>query len=135
MAGASAVQVCTAAIIRGPAIFGKIAGELDAWLTQHGHASVPEIQGLALTRAWPEGRPLAPFIDSEACNDCGLCLTSCVYGAIHVVDGRIALEGEQCSRCGLCVTRCRRDAIRWPESVAEDAADVHRPLQPDAPRP
>lgn len=115
MAGASAVQVCTAAILRGPSVFGRIAGELDAWLDAHGHASVREIQGLALRQAMPD-RPLPPFIASDACNDCGLCLTSCAYGAIHVVDGRIALEGEQCSRCGLCVTRCRRDAIHWPVS-------------------
>lgn len=117
MAGASAVQVCTAAILRGPAVFGRIANELDAWLTEHGHASVSDIQGAALVRAWPAARPLAPFIDPEACNDCGLCLTSCVYGAIHVVEGRVALEGEQCTRCGLCVTRCRRDALRWPQSA------------------
>lgn len=126
MAGASAVQVCTAAILRGPSVFGRIAGELDAWLDAHGHASVREIQGLALQQAMPE-RPLPPFIDAEACNDCGLCLTSCAYGAIHVVDGRIALEGEQCSRCGLCVTRCRRDAIHW--AMSDDTA----PLRPHGP--
>jgi dihydroorotate dehydrogenase (NAD+) catalytic subunit len=127
MAGASAVQVCTAAIVRGPSVFGKIAGELDAWLTEHGHASVGEIVGLALTRAWPEGRPAAPFIDPDACNDCGLCLTSCVYGAIHVVDGRVALEGERCTRCGLCVTRCRRDAIHWYSQGADLPSDPSSP--------
>ena len=121
MAGASAVQVCTAAILRGPQVFGRIAAELSAWLDAHGHASVRDIQALALTRAWPEGRPDAPRIDPDTCNDCAVCLTSCVYGAIHVVDGRVALEGEQCSRCGLCVTRCRRDAIHWPGQEAAPA--------------
>ena len=118
MAGASAVQVCTAAILRGPTVFGKLAAELDTWLEQHGHASASEITGLALKRAWPAGRPGAPVIDLDACNDCGICLTSCAYGAIHIVDGRMALEGETCARCGLCVTRCRRDAIHWPAAVA-----------------
>jgi dihydroorotate dehydrogenase subfamily 1 len=114
MAGASAVQVCTAAILRGPSVFGKIAGELEAWLDAHGHASVREVVGVALTRGWPAGRPEIPVLDPDACNGCGICETSCVYGAIHVVDGRIALDGERCSRCGLCVTRCRRDALAWP---------------------
>jgi dihydroorotate dehydrogenase subfamily 1 len=114
MAGAAAVGICTAAIIRGPEVFGKVAGELDAWLDVHGHATAAEISGMALTRGWPAAGPGVPFIDSDACNDCGICITSCVYGAIHVVDGRVALEGERCARCGLCVTRCRRDAIRWP---------------------
>ena len=114
MAGASAVQVCTAAILRGPSVFGKIAGELSAWLDAHGHASVREIVGQAVTRGWPMGRPGIPVVNLDACNGCGVCETSCVYGAIHVVDGRVALDGEQCSRCGLCVTRCRREALTWP---------------------
>ncbi|HLE89203.1 MAG TPA: diguanylate cyclase [Candidatus Limnocylindria bacterium] len=114
MAGASAVQVCTAAILRGPTVFGKIAGELDAWLDAHGHASVREVVGAAITRGWRTGGAGIPVVDLDACNGCGVCETSCVYGAIHVVDGRIALDGERCSRCGLCVTRCRRDALTWP---------------------
>jgi dihydroorotate dehydrogenase subfamily 1 len=114
MAGASAVQVCTAAILRGPTVFGRIAEELGAWLDSHGHASVGEVVGAALTRGWPAGRPEIPVVDAQACNGCGICETSCVYGAIHVVDGRIALDGERCARCGLCVTRCRRDALAWP---------------------
>jgi dihydroorotate dehydrogenase subfamily 1 len=117
MAGASAVQVCTAAILRGPSVFGKIAGELSAWLDAHGHASVQEVVGAALTQGWPAGRPEIPVVDPDACNGCGVCETSCVYGAIHVVDGRIALDGERCSRCGLCVTRCRRDALAWPTTA------------------
>ena len=32
MAGASAVQVCTAAILQGPKVYGKIAGELNKFL-------------------------------------------------------------------------------------------------------
>ncbi|MDH4334244.1 MAG: nitronate monooxygenase [Chloroflexota bacterium] len=114
MAGASAVQVCTAAILRGPSVFGRLAKELDTWLDAHGHASVTEVVGSALTRGWPDGRAPVPVLDLEACNGCGICETSCVYGAIHVVEDRIALDGEQCSRCGLCVTRCRRDALIWP---------------------
>jgi dihydroorotate dehydrogenase subfamily 1 len=115
LAGASAVGICTAAILRGPEIFGKVAAELETWLDAHGHATAAEITGLALTHGWPADGPAVPFIDPDACNDCGLCITSCVYGAIHVVDGRVALEGERCARCGLCVTRCRRDAIHWPK--------------------
>jgi dihydroorotate dehydrogenase (NAD+) catalytic subunit len=113
MAGASAVGVCTAAILRGPAIFGKLARELDAWLDEHGYAAATDVIGLALHRAWPEGRLVPPVIN-EACNGCGVCVAACVYGAIHVIDGRAALDGEQCQRCGLCVTRCRLDAIHWP---------------------
>jgi dihydroorotate dehydrogenase subfamily 1 len=127
MAGAVAVQVCTAAILRGPGVFGKIAAELDAWLDAHDYAAAREITGRSLTRGWPPGPPEAPFIDSDACNDCGICTTSCVYGAIHVVDGRVALEGETCARCGLCVTRCRRGAIHWPAPAKAVRAPAGEP--------
>ena len=61
MAGASAVQVCTAAILHGPGVFGRIARELDAWLDEHGYASADEIRGLALgamPAAWTGGKPV-----------------------------------------------------------------------------
>lgn len=50
MAGASAVQVCTAAILRGPQVHGKIARDMSAWLDEHGYTSVSQIKGLALPR-------------------------------------------------------------------------------------
>lgn len=118
MAGATAVQVCTAAILRGPAVYGKIANELGAWLDGHGYASVAEIRGLALRRGWPEGLIGVPRLLLEECDGCGLCETSCVYGAIHVVDRKAELDEMRCVRCGICVTRCRPRALRWAEPAA-----------------
>lgn len=40
MAGASAVQVCTAAILDGPTVYGRISREISDWLDGHGHESV-----------------------------------------------------------------------------------------------
>jgi dihydroorotate dehydrogenase subfamily 1 len=53
MAGASAVQVCTAAILRGPEVHGKIAREMSDWLDKHSYTSVNQIKGLALRPAPP----------------------------------------------------------------------------------
>jgi len=50
MAGASAVQVCTEAILRGPSVYGRIAKELDAFLDKHGYQSIEEIKGLTIRR-------------------------------------------------------------------------------------
>lgn len=50
MAGASAVQVCSAAILRGPQVYGKIARDMSAWLDAHGYTSASQIKGLALSR-------------------------------------------------------------------------------------
>lgn len=113
MAGASAVQVCTAAILHGPAVFGKIVRELDSWLDEHGYATAAEVRGLAvggMSTAWSEGRPI---VAEAPCNGCDLCALSCPYDAIEVVDKLAVIDYEACARCGLCVTRCRRGAIEW----------------------
>jgi dihydroorotate dehydrogenase (NAD+) catalytic subunit len=47
MAGAWAVGVCTAAIMRGNHAYGDIAQQLGEWLDAHGYASVNDIRGLA----------------------------------------------------------------------------------------
>jgi len=119
MAGASAVGVCTAAILHGPGVFGKIAGELDAWLDEHGYAAAADLRGLALggmSAAWSAG---IPVVTPEPCNGCDLCVQVCPYEAIELVDKLAVIDLAACARCGLCVTRCRRGAIEWvPEAPA-----------------
>jgi dihydroorotate dehydrogenase subfamily 1 len=112
-AGASAVQVCTAAILRGASVFGRIAREMAVWLAAHGHDRLAPIQRLTLIRPVPRNVASAPLLDVDLCNACGLCEGSCVYDAIHVVDGKAVLDDERCERCGLCVTRCRPGALLW----------------------
>jgi dihydropyrimidine dehydrogenase (NAD+) subunit PreA len=115
MAGAAAVQVCTAAILKGPRVFGRIVSEMDIWLEEHGHTSLDAIQGLTLKR-WGERQPrttaVPPSLDLDACTGCRLCETSCMYDAIHVIDNKAVLDEERCAGCGLCVTRCRPGALR-----------------------
>jgi dihydroorotate dehydrogenase subfamily 1 len=113
MAGASAVQVCTAAILHGPGVFGKIVRELDGWLDEHGYATAAELRGLAvegMSTAWSEGKPV---VTPGPCNGCDLCAVSCPYDAITVVDRLAVIDYDACACCGLCVTRCRRGAIDW----------------------
>jgi dihydroorotate dehydrogenase subfamily 1 len=113
MAGASAVQVCTEAILRGPTVYGRIAKELNAFLDKHGYQSIDEIKGLTIRRMAERGAPKAtrpPDVDMEHCNLCGLCIISCPYDAISkgVV---LNIDGEKCVSCGLCVTRCKLGAL------------------------
>jgi dihydroorotate dehydrogenase subfamily 1 len=112
MAGASAVQVCTAAILRGPSVFGKIAGEMASWLAGHGHARPSDVVGLALRRDATRASGV-PLLDVELCNGCGLCELSCAEHAIRVIDGKAVIDEELCSRCGLCLSRCRPGALLW----------------------
>ena len=45
MAGASLVQVCTAAIHEGPSAYGRIAQETADWLDENSYSSLSEIKG------------------------------------------------------------------------------------------
>jgi dihydroorotate dehydrogenase subfamily 1 len=87
MAGASAVQTCTAAILKGPKIYGKIAKEINDYLEEHDYDNLDQIRGLAIT--------------------------SCVYDANYLDDdNKIVIEAAKCAGCGLCVTRCNFDALK-----------------------
>jgi dihydroorotate dehydrogenase subfamily 1 len=113
MAGASAVQVCTEAILRGPTIYGRIAKELNTFLDGHGYASIGDIKGLTIRRMTERGAPngvTPPTVDDERCSLCGQCEISCPYGAIRM-DERLQIDEEKCFICGLCVSRCKRGAL------------------------
>jgi dihydroorotate dehydrogenase (NAD+) catalytic subunit len=121
MVGASAVQLCTAAILRGPQIFGKIARQMEVWLDSHGYASVNDVKGLTIRKL--KERPLRtthlpPRVYLERCNGCRLCEISCVYDALTVEDDKVQLDGELCYGCGLCATRCPTRALLMPQEVA-----------------
>jgi Pyruvate/2-oxoacid:ferredoxin oxidoreductase delta subunit len=117
MAGASAVQVCTEAILRGPNVYGKIVSELNHFLDSHGYTTIDAIQGLAI-RKQAERRvtsaPAVPLVDQQKCVLCGMCKVSCAYGAISQ-QNELHIDGEKCFGCGLCVTRCKQRALRLPD--------------------
>ena len=113
MAGASAVQVCTAGILKGPDVYGKIVKELEAFLDRHGYADVAGIKGLThrrITGRLSRTTAEVPGVDRKLCNLCGLCETSCVYRAISC-SGELVIDAGNCFGCGLCVTRCPRGAL------------------------
>ena len=113
MAGASAVQVCTEAILRGPTIYGKIVKDLNTFLDGHGYASIGDIKGLTIRRMAERGAlkgVTPPTVKDERCSLCGQCEISCPYGAIST-DEKLRIDEEKCFVCGLCVSRCKRGAL------------------------
>ncbi len=114
MAGASAVEVCTAAVLEGPTVYGRIAKQIEKWLDDHGYDSVDDIQGMALKHISKKVEMRsASRVDMEKCTLCGLCPKSCVYGAITMnrEEEELLIDEERCERCGLCISVCPHDAL------------------------
>ena len=123
MVGASAVQVCTQAIVEGPRVFKRLADGVAKCLKEHGYSSIEDIRGKALKYltgqpGWFEARP--PVVDEDKCIACGLCEQTCEYGAVKVVakGGRqvAVVDHSLCYGCGECTSICPTRAIYFPES-------------------
>ena len=114
MAGASAVQICSAAIRNGHGVYGKVAQDMDEWLEKHGYGSVTEIQGRYRTqlrerRAY-EKRPLMS-VGADKCTGCKACLSRCIQGALYFADPVAKVVPENCIGCGYCQDYCTYDAM------------------------
>jgi NAD-dependent dihydropyrimidine dehydrogenase PreA subunit len=53
--------------------------------------------------------------DSELCNDSGLCVERCQFGAREMINDKMAFNPELCFGCGLCVSTCPTNAIKLVE--------------------
>jgi len=116
MAGASAVQICTAAITRGTKIFGLIADDLRKFMNARGYNTIEDLTGVALKNLPDE--PLRttakqPEISTSRCTGCGLCVKHCPFDAVTIVGGTARIDPTNCTGCGLCVSVCPPEALRF----------------------
>lgn len=115
MAGASAVQICTEAILKGPQVYGKVAKEMNKWLDDHNIDDVKDIIGLTIKkirdRAWRTTAEF-PVVDKDKCNSCNMCVQSCAYQAI-TLEPKAVIDNDKCFGCGLCIARCNKKAISF----------------------
>jgi dihydroorotate dehydrogenase subfamily 1 len=120
MAGASAVQVCSLAVLKGQEVYGKLAADLSAWLDNHGFDRVEQIIGLYQRerRDREEIQQIGyPQIDYDLCNFCLLCERSCIHQAIHFEDRDFQLDRTRCVGCGLCCSLCPKTALSLEAEV------------------
>jgi dihydroorotate dehydrogenase subfamily 1 len=102
MCGASAVEVCTAALYWGPNIYGKIAKELEDFVKQSDYADIEELKA--------RNELQKPEI-TESCTACMICERSCPSRAIRIEKRGKGTITDSCTRCGLCITICPVRAI------------------------
>ena len=51
------------------------------------------------------------ILDSELCNQCGICFETCIFGAISDEKESIRFDKNKCFGCGLCAYFCPQEAI------------------------
>jgi dihydroorotate dehydrogenase subfamily 1 len=116
MAGASAVQICSAAIKNGHEAYGKVAQQMDTWMEKHHYSSLDEIKGLYKTklreRRGYTGTP-AMSVDENTCTGCKACLSRCVQGALCFDENKEVARvlAENCIGCGFCQDYCAYGAM------------------------
>jgi ferredoxin len=52
------------------------------------------------------------LLDEELCNQCGICVDKCIFGAISDINGSIKFDEDKCFGCGLCAYSCPQEAVR-----------------------
>ena len=110
LAGASAVQMLSAALIKGKQMYAKILSDLPDALEKHGFKSVGEVISTPLENTTDYKWELPRLIEDK-CIECMLCEKVCPYFAIEYKD-RITFDPDTCTSCGLCVSKCPTDAIK-----------------------
>lgn len=116
LAGASAVQMLSGALLKGRQLYAKIIADLPHVLKKYGFDSIQEVIGTPLENRVSFKERLPELIE-EKCIECMRCERTCPYFAITFED-KITFNPEKCFSCGLCVSICPTDAIRM-ENVGE----------------
>jgi len=113
LAGASAVQMLSSALMMGKNLYSKIIKDLPKSLKKYGFESIEEVIGTPLQKDLRYERSL-PILDVDKCIECMLCQKICPYFAIDYTD-QITFNPDKCFQCGLCISKCPSDAISFQE--------------------
>ena len=63
-------------------------------------------------------------IDCDKCTACGVCESSCAFGAISVPDN-CAVVNDNCTLCGACVENCPEGALSIEVAEKRQQDDLH----------
>ena len=111
LAGADAVQMLSAAMLKGRDLYRKILEALPAALAKYGFASVAEARATRLKPMAVRMEPRPPVFDQNRCTACLLCEEICPYFAIGHQGKAMQVDPSACFGCGLCQSRCPVNAI------------------------
>lgn len=121
MAGATAVGVCTTGHLKGPKAYRDILDGLTRFMRAKGYSRLSDFRGLTLKKIQQRKEagtrviqtPRLPVVRQDLCSACGLCVTSCVYGAAAVEGDEVRFDRDLCHGCGLCASVCPTGALSF----------------------
>jgi len=111
LAGASAVQMLSAAMIKGVDLYKKIIDDLPSTLEYYGFNSIQEVIDTPLEIPKVKYIPTYPSIDNKNCVLCQKCIKSCPYFALSKINNEITVNKDYCFGCTLCKSICPKNAI------------------------
>lgn len=112
LAGASAVQMLSAAMLKGKNLYKKIIDDLPSALEKYGFSSIEEVLKTELQTGNVKYEPIYPAIDYDKCINCKLCENICPYFAISSENEKVVMDNSKCFGCGLCESKCPKKAIK-----------------------
>ncbi len=117
MAGASAVQIYSAAHIAGNkryTFFNKFINDFHSWLNKNGYMTIDEIKGMLLpTISRPhQMNKIIPKHNQKLCVKCKSCVNICLEGAISLHNNKISINKNKCIGCGACASICSTKALK-----------------------
>ena len=112
LAGANAVEMLSAALLKGHELYGKIIRDLPKALEKYHFSSIEEVVNTKLEIPKCRYEKTVPVFDEKKCVSCGICEKVCPFLAISKSTEGMQVDEEKCMGCSLCATRCPRGAIR-----------------------
>lgn len=65
------------------------------------------------------------YVNQDKCTGCGICIKSCPFGSIKVVDKKASITSG-CTLCGACVSSCKFNAIEARETKTGIKQDISK---------
>ena len=112
-AGASAVQMLSAAMLYGKDLYSRIIQDIPEKMKKYGYTDLDSLRAAARDQNKEENFKTGfPTIDHDTCTLCGICVRNCPYYALYIENKRVLVKEDKCFRCGLCESRCPVSAIK-----------------------